>query len=63
MSDFDNKSLKKVTLKSTTTRQCYTFKTVKSNIYLTSQSINNDTTYDNCSNNICEVDLPSIVNE
>ena len=29
MSTFDNKSLKKVTLKSTITHQCYTFKTIK----------------------------------
>ena len=36
MSSFDNKSLKKVTLKSKTTYQYYTSKTVKANRYLTS---------------------------
>ena len=62
MSTFDNKSLKKVTLKSTTTHQWYTSKTVKSNSYLTSPSIHNDTTSDNFINTTYEVDAPSIDN-
>ena len=36
MPNLDNKSLKKLTHKYTTTHQCSTYKTVKSNIYLTS---------------------------
>ena len=63
MSNFDNKSLKNVTLKSTTTHQCSTLKTVKSNSYLASLSIHNDTTYDKFSNNTYEVYLQSIENE
>ena len=50
MSNFYNRSFKDVILKSTTTHQCYTAKTGKINIYLTSSSINNDTTYDSFSN-------------
>ena len=60
MSIFDNKSLKKVTLQSTTTHQCYTSKTVKSNSYLKSPSFQNNTTSDNFSNTTYEVDVPSI---
>ena len=62
MSSFDNKSLKNVTLKSTTTRQCSTSKTVSSNSYLISLSIHNDTPSDNFRNNTYEVDAPSIEN-
>ena len=58
MQNFDNKSLKKVTLKSKTTHQCYTSKTVKPNSYLTSPSIQNETNSDNFRNNIYEVDVP-----
>ena len=63
MSTFDNKSLKKVTLKSTTTHQCSTSKNDKSNCYLTSPSIHNYTTSDNFSNTKYEVDVPLIYNE
>ena len=63
MSTFDNKSLKTVTLKSTTTRQCSDSKTVSSKNYLTSPLINNDTTSGNFINAIYEVDAPSIYNE
>ena len=44
MSTFDNNSLKKVDIKYTTTYQFYTYKTDKSNSYLTRPSIQNDTT-------------------
>ena len=40
-----------------------TSKTVKSNIYLTSPSSQNDTTSDKFINNTYEVDVPSIYNE
>ena len=60
ISTFENKSLKKVTLKSTTTRQCSTSKTVSSNSYLISLSIHNDTPSDNFRNNTYEVYVPSI---
>ena len=63
MSTCDNKLLKNVALKSTTTHQCSTSKTVKSNIYLTSQSTNNDTTSDNFINTTYKVDITSIENE
>ena len=63
MPTFDNKSLKNVTLKSTTTRQCYTYTTVLSNSYLKSPSIHNDTTYDNLSNTTYELNVLSIDNE
>ena len=63
MSTFDNKSLKNVTLKSTTTCQCSTSKTVSSNSYLNSPSIHNYTTYDNFSNTTYEVYVPPIENE
>ena len=63
MSTCDNKLLKNVALKSTTTHQCSTSKTVKSNIYLTSQSTNNDTTPDNFINTTYKVDITSIENE
>ena len=58
MSTFDNTSLKKVTLKSTTTHHCYISNTVKSNIYLTSLPNHNDTTSDCFSNTTYEVDAP-----
>ena len=63
MSTFDNKLLKKVKIKSTTTHQCSTSKTAKYIIYLTSPSIHNYTTYDNFSNNTYEVYVPPIENE
>ena len=59
---FDNKSLKKVTLKSTTIHQCSTSKTVKSNSYLTSPSFHYDNTSDNFSNATYELYVPSIDN-
>ena len=62
MSNFDNKSLNKVTLKSTTTRRCSTSKTVSSNIYLTSPLIHKGTASDNFSNTTYEVYAPSIDN-
>ena len=62
MSTFDNKSLKNVTLKFTTTHQCYTYKTVKENIYINSRSIHNETTSDNVRNTTYEVYVPSIEN-
>ena len=43
MSICDNKSLKKVTIKSTATHQCSKYETVKSDSYLTSQSVHNYT--------------------
>ena len=52
MSTFDNKSLKNITDKYTTTHQCYTSKTIKSNSYLISPSTQNYTTCDNFSNTI-----------
>ena len=63
MSTFYKNSLNKVPLKSTTTRQCYTYKTFSSNSYLTSPSISNDTTYDNFINTTYEVGVTSIDNE
>ena len=62
MSNFDNRSLKNGTLKSTTTHQCYISKNVKPNIYLTSPSIQSDTTSDNFINTIYELYVPSIEN-
>ena len=50
MSTFDEKSLKTVTIKSTTTHKCFTSKTFKSNRYLTSPSIHDDTTSDSFRN-------------
>ena len=63
MSTFDNKSLNKVTLKSITTCQCSTSKTVSWNSYLTSLSIHNETNSDNFSNTTYKVYAPSIYNE
>ena len=63
ISDFENKASKKVTLKSTTTCQCSTSKTVSSNSYLTITSVHNDTTSDNFINKTYEVDVPSIYNK
>ena len=63
MSNFDSKSLKLFTLKSTTTYQCYTSKTLKLNRYLTSPLIKDDATYDNFSNTTYEVYVPSFDNE
>ena len=62
MSAFENKSLKNVTLKSTTTHQCSTSETVKSNSYLTSPSIHNDITSDHSINTTYEVYVTSIHN-
>ena len=63
MSKSDSKSLKKVTIKSTTTHQCHNYKTVKTNSHLTSPSIQNYTTYDNFINITYKADVPSIDNE
>ena len=63
MSNSYNKLLKKVTLKSITTRQCSTSKNSSSNSYLSSPLSHDDTTYDNFSNTKYEVDVPSIDNE
>ena len=52
-----------VTLKSKTTHECSNSKTVKSNIYLTILSINNDTTSDNFINTTYEVYVLSIEND
>ena len=60
MSNFDNNSLKNVTLKSTTTHQCSTLKTVKLYSYLTITSTHNGITYDNFRNATYEVYVPSI---
>ena len=54
--------MKKVTLKSTTTHKCYTYKTVKSNSYLTIISTQNDTNSDNFDHSIYELDVPSTYN-
>ena len=62
MSTFDNNSLKKISLKSTTTRQFYTPRTVRINSYLTSTSIHNDTKSDNFSKTTYELDIQSIEN-
>ena len=61
--NFYNNLLNRATLKSTTTRKCYTFKTVLSYSYLTSTSIPNYTTYDNFGNTSYEVYVPLIDNE
>ena len=58
MSTFDKKSLKRVTIKSITTSQSSTYKTVKSNSYITSPSINNDINYDNFNNITYELYVP-----
>ena len=63
MSTFDNKPFKKVTLKSTTTFQCYNYKTVQSNSYLASPLIHNYTTSDDFSNITYEIYVPSIDND
>ena len=63
MSHFENKPLYKVTLKSATAHQCYTYKTGSSNSYLSSPSIHNDTTSDNFRNTTYEVDVPQIDND
>ena len=46
MSSFDNKSLKKVPITSTSTHYCFTSNTVKSKSYLNSPSIYNDNVED-----------------
>ena len=60
MSTFDNNSLKQVTLKYTTTHKCSTSKTFKSNDYLTSPSIHNDTNSDKLINTKYEVYIPLV---
>ena len=60
MSTFYNKSLKKVALKYTTINQCSTSNIVKSDNYLISLSIHNDTPSDNFRNNTYKVYVPSI---
>ena len=55
--------MKKVTIKYTTTHQCFTSKPVKSNSYITCPSIKNDTASDNVSNTTYEVDVTSTDNE
>ena len=59
MSDFYNKSLKNITLKSTTTYQCSTSKKFISNSYITSPSIENGANSDNFSDTTYEVDVTS----
>ena len=63
MSNFDDKSLKNVTLKSRTTHKCFTSKTIKSNIYLNSSSIQNNNTSQNNISTLNGVYEPSIYNE
>ena len=63
MSTFDKKSSNKVNLKYTTTHQYSTSKTVKSNSYLISKSINNYTTSDNFINTTYKVDVTPIKND
>ena len=58
MSKFDNTSLKKVTLKYTITHECSTSKIIKSDSYLKSPPIHNETTSDNFINTTYEVDVP-----
>ena len=62
MSTFYNKSLKKVTLKSITKHWCSNSKNVKSNSYINSPKIHNDTTSNNFINTTYEVYLPLIDN-
>ena len=62
MSSFYNKSLKKVTLKSTTIHECSTLNNFKANGYLNIPSIKNDTISDNFSNTTYKADVPSIEN-
>ena len=62
MSIFDNKSLKNITIKFTTTNECSTSNYVKSNVYLNSPSIHNDTTYDNFRYTTYDADVPPIEN-
>ena len=63
MSDFYNISLKRFTLKFTTTHQCSNPKIGRSNSYLTNPSIHNYTTSENFINNKYEVNLQSIDND
>ena len=63
MLTFDKKSLKKLTIQSTTAHQYSTYKTVSSNSYLTSPSNHNGTTSDKFINTTYEVYAPSIENE
>ena len=63
MLKFDTKPLKKVTLKSTTTHELSSSNYVKSNNYLPSPSIQNDTTSDRFGNTTYEVYAPSIDNK
>ena len=57
MLSFDNNSLKNVTLKSMSTHDCSTSNSVKSNGYLISSSIHNDTTSDHLINTVYKVFL------
>ena len=63
MSNFGYRSLEKVSLKFTTTRQFSTSNTAKQNIYLKIPSIHNNTTSDHFSNTKYELDVPSIENK
>ena len=63
MSIFDHKSLKKVTLKSTTTHECSTLKTVKSSIILPVHQFIMAPLLVFFINNTYESDVPSIDNE
>ena len=63
MSTFENKSFKNVTLKSSTTWQCYTSNIDLSNRYITIPSIHFDIASDNFINTTYEVDVPSVDNE
>ena len=61
MSSFDNKSLKKVTLKSTSTHKCSTSNSVKKNLNI--PSIQDDTTSNNFSSTKYEEYEPPIDNK
>ena len=63
MSKFYNWSLEKVTLKSTTTRQCSTSKNDYSNSYLKSPSIHSYTTSDHLRNTTYEIYVPLVDNK
>ena len=63
ISSFDKRSLKNVSFKSTNTHECSTLDSIKSNRYLNSLSIHNDTTNDNFRNTTYDAYVPSIENE
>ena len=61
--NFSHQVIWKVTLKSTTIRQCYTSKIDSSNRYLINPWIHNDSTSDHFRNTIYDVDALSIDNK